>query len=212
MVACIGDHFLDGVRESYVTATEVYGSMTGACCFIASQSSLCVLPPLGLGGMRNFMIMRACDLQFDYVMLVDNDVRFDDPETICKLVSRNQLIITPWFDQSEIGQTHLIADPMYRDNIGIRPLEWTVPYCVMFNTMVFKLIGETPYTESMFYSEDEYNSLKMRRHGVEIWQDTHTKVKLMRPPGLLSDSLKGLRIARPGELPEDIDERESSTV
>lgn len=201
LVACIGSKFMDGCKESIIKAAEVYAEKAKGTCDVFIQASLTVLPPLGLGAMRNFMVERAGVQGYDYLLLMDNDVRLDDPETILKLVARGKPYITPWFDQSTLGTTHRIADPMFTPKQGILRLSWTTPYCNLIACSVFRLTGYRPFTDSMIYCEDEYNSLHFRCYGVTIWQDTDLAVSLLRGPRLLCDTMAGLKVMKPGEQP-----------
>jgi len=216
MVACIGDKFMTGCREGIFNATHVYSVKTGGKSGIIVQKNMTVLPPLGLGCMRNFMVMMACNEGFDYLLIIDNDVLVDDEDLIIKLVATGKQYVVPYFDQSSIipDATKLISqnkdiykihEPMYRRDQGILKLKWTTPFLNLISTMCFRLTGERPFTESMIYNEDYYNSLFFTRHGVQIWQDTNTSVKLLRGPGMLSDTMSGLRLCGPdGEyLPDE---------
>ena len=196
---------MPGVQEAAVKCAEVYSEMMGPC-HVAGQPNITVLPPLGLGAMHNFLIMKACEAKFDYLLFLHNDVLMEDPGTLVKLVQRGKPMIIPYFDQSEIPGIdkigpHKIAEPMFTKDQGVLQIKWTIPACLLFNTMVFAVAGERPYSESMFYNQDEFDCLWFQRHGITIWQDTDTKIKLLRGPGLLADTLKGLRILKPGEHP-----------
>ena len=200
LVANIGNAFLPGVQEAVEAAANVY-ARTGARCVVAVQPNLCVVSPFGLDSMRNFMVLRACAAGFDYILFLDNDVLLEDPETVVKLVARGHLYIIPWFDQSPIGRNEILGNPMYDADQGLMRMEWTVPYCSLINTAAFKLAGRRPFGEQPIYSKDEYDSLWFTQHGVEIWQDTNVKVKLLRPPGSLVNMVGNLRPLKPFEMP-----------
>lgn len=201
MVGCVGSQFLEGCKESVLKAAEIYTQKAKGNCDVFILSSLTVLPPLGLGAMRNWMVQRACLLKYDYLLLIDNDVRLDDPETILRLVNRGKPYITPWFDQSSLSTVHRIADPMFNKGQGILKLNWTTPYCNLIDCSVFPRFSYRPFTDSMIYNEDEYNSVRFRLEGVNIWQDTDLAVSLLRGPVLLCDTLRELKIMPPGGQP-----------
>ena len=205
LVACIGTAFMPGVQEAAVKCAEVYSEMMGPC-HVAGQPNITVLPPLGLGAMHNFLIMKACESKFDFLLFLHNDVLMGDPGTLVKLVQRGKPMITPFFDQAgipgvDVNGPHKIAEPMFSKDQGVLQIKWTIPACLLFNTMVFAVAGERPYSSALIYSEDEYDCLWFTRHGITIWQDTDLKVKLLRGPGLLADTLKERKVLRPGEPP-----------
>ena len=208
MVACIGNKFLPGCKEGIFNATHVYSVKTGAKSGIIVEQNLTVLPPLGLGVMRNFMVMTACNEGFDYLLIIDNDVLVDDEDLIIKLVATGKQYVVPYFDQESIrkdGEVYKIHEPMYRKGQGILKLKWTTPYLNLISTMCFRLTGERPFTESMIFNEDCFNSLWFTRHGIQIWQDTNTSVNLLRGPQSLSEHMQGLKLCGPdGEyLPDE---------
>ena len=200
LVANIGNAFLPGTQEAVEAAANVYAK-TGARCVVTVQPNLCVVSPFGLDSMRNFMVLRACAASFDYILFLDNDVLLEDPETLVKLVARGQLYVVPWFDQSPIGRTEILGNPMYDADQGMMRMEWTVPYCSLINTAAFKLAGMRPFGEMPIYCKDEADSLWFTQHGVEIWQDTDVHVKLLRGPRLLSDMVGAFRPLKPFEMP-----------
>ncbi len=202
MIVAIGNAFLPGVQEGLEQAAIAYGKAGGQCKFTV-QPNLTVIPPLGLGAMRNFQVMKAVQEGFDYLAIVDNDVLVDDPETFIKLVGRARQYLTPWFDQSPIGRNVLISDPMYSRGQGVLKLAWTVPYLNLFQVSMFRQIGiYRPFTESMIYQEDAFNSRFFQCHGVDIWQDTDTAVKLLRGPRMLHEMMGDkVRILKPFENP-----------
>ena len=202
VVACVGAAFLPGTRESYEMAATTFLKATGQKVVISVLRNLTVLPPLGLGAMRNFAILQSLlELKPRFVMLIDNDVLFDDPEILLKLTSHNQEFVTPWFDQSPIGKRHRIHAPMLDKGQGLLEIKWTVPYCVLWRVTALNRLGPQFYTETMIYNEDEFNCLRFRFNGVKIMQDTNSHVTLLRPPGLLADTLGKLRVLLPGENP-----------
>lgn len=202
MVAPIGNAFMPGTRESLEAAAVAYGK-AGGQCKVEVQPNLTVIPPLGLGDMRNFAIEKAVINGFDYLMIIDNDVLVDAPDTFIKLVGRSKQYLTPWFDQSPIGRNILIQDPMYNTGQGLLKLNWTVPYCNLFQVQMFRqLQWFRPFTGAAVYQEDEFNSLHFRCRGVDIWQDTDTPVKLLRGPRMLWEMIGDkVRILKPFENP-----------
>lgn len=203
LLACIGDAFMPGVKEAAFAAVEAYGAVTHGAYELFLLPNLTVIPPLGLGAMRNFMVRRAHLLGYDYLMLLDNDVVLS-PDTITRLVAHGKPYITPWYDQTPfVGNDKfvIVNDPMYQAKQGLRVLKWTVPYCNLIRRDLFSVGDFAPFTESMIYHEDCYNSSRFRCRGYDIWQDTDIVVKLLRGPRMLSDHLKEIAICHPFERP-----------
>ena len=200
-VGCIGNKFMPGTWEAIKEAAGAFHQETGGDFEIQALHSLTVLPPMGLGAMHNFMVQRAYLKGFDLLLLIHNDVLLDDPRVLVKLAGRSKGYITPWFDQQYPDPVRL-TKPTYAQGQGLLRLEWTVPYCAFFEMSVFRATGYRPFSSSLIYSEDEYDSTFFRCNGVDIWQDTDITVKLLRPPGLLAEALKERRVAMP-EGPED---------
>mgnify|MGYP001597679846 CR=1 FL=1 len=201
MVACIGSDFMEGVADSVKRMVEHFAQKTGGHYNVVVQESLIALPPLGLGAMRNFQVMRAVEQDYDYLMLLDNDVLLEDPLIAFKLITRNKPYIVPWFDQSGLGNVHRIADPMYERDQGLLQLAWTTPFCNLIEVNSFRLTGLRPFSDNLLYCEDEYNSQFFRVNGVSIWQDTDVHVKLLRGPTMLWEHLKELKPVKPKGTP-----------
>ena len=202
VVAAIGAAFMPGTRDSYELAIQTFRAETKRRAILSVLPNLTVLPPFGLGAMRNFAILAALTEQkAQHVLLVDNDVLFDDPHILAKLMLHRLDYVTPWFDQAPIGETHRIAHPMLDKGQGLCELKWSTPYCVLWSASALNHLGPHIYTETAIYNEDEFNCLAFRFGGVKIMQDTDARVTLLRPPSLLADSLGKLRILKPGEHP-----------
>lgn len=208
-LACIGNTFMDGVREAAEAATVAFANATGGMGIMWVQPNLTVISPLGLGDMRNFMVERACLGGFDWIALLDNDVVLET-DTMTRLAAHSRDFVVPFFDQSALGAAYKLTHPVDEPRLnvqyaqGLRELAWTVPYCNLIRTSVFQKIGYRPFTGSMIYCEDEFNSMHFLCHGVRIWQDTDTVVKLLRPPRLLCDTIgkaSELKILKPFEMP-----------
>jgi len=205
LVACIGDAFMEGVKEAAIESLEEYGRMSSASLELFVLPSLTVMPPLGLGCMRNFMVRRAALLGYDYLMLLDNDIMLTK-DTISQLVTAGKDYITPWHDQTPYKGSNPfepLTEPMYQRGQGIRLLQWTVPYCALIRTSVFARTGYAPFTGSMIYHEDCYNSAHFRCNGIDIWQDTDCIVQLLRGSRMLWEHLGDgkIKICKPFEQP-----------
>ena len=196
----IGDNFMPNCKESAQTATDAVNKEIGLQAQMMVLKNLTVIPYLGLGAMRNYAIGIACEGKADWLAILDGDVLIEDPLTFVKLIKHTKGFIVPWFDQSGLEGNHLIADPMYKADQGVQELKWTVPYCVLYHTSIFNRIGYRPHTETMIYDEDHYNCLYLSLMGIKLWQDTNTKVKLLRGPGLLADTFK-FKVLKPFENP-----------
>jgi hypothetical protein len=205
LVVPIGQSFLEGVAEGVIAAAGGYKEAMKAPCDIFVLQSLTVLPPLGLGEMRNLAIMKAYLEGYSHLMIIDNDVVME-PDTVARLVNRGRGFVVPWFEQiyREGQSPELIHWPMFQPGQGLRRLNWTVPYCILYDIELFRsgCVDVRCHTPSMVYNEDEINSVYLRCHGVDLWQDTDTKVKLLRGPRMLHESLKELKIAKPFEMPK----------
>ena len=204
LVVCIGQNFMEGVADSIVAASNEYMRVNQAPCDIYVLQSLTVLPPLGLGEMHNLAIMKAYLENYSHVMLIHNDVLLDDSQIIIKLMNRAKGFIVPLFKQVyREGPAEVIQWPMFNMDQGLRELAWTVPYCVLYDMDIFRSgrVDVRCFTPTMLYNEDEINSVYMRCHGITLWQDTDVKVKLLRGPGMLCDTLEGLKLAKPFEMP-----------
>ena len=205
LIVPIGQNFLPGVAEAIIATAREYQRLAQATCDIFVLQSLTVLPPLGLGEMRNLAIMKAYLEDYAYLMLIDNDVLLE-PDTVIRLVNRGKGFVVPWFEQlyKTDGTSDAIHWPIFAPGQGLRELAWTVPYCILYDMALFHSgqVDVRCHTPSMLYNEDEINSVYLRCKGVALWQDTDARVKLLRGPRMLWESLEGLKLAKPFQMPK----------
>lgn len=200
---------MEGVREAAEKALVAFSNQTGGEGDLLILPNLTVMPPWGLGAMHNWLVQHACLGGYDYFLIMHNDVLMDDPQTIVKLISRGRMFITPYFNQSALpeGPQKLNQPAGLKENVaytsgqGVLKLDWTVPYCTLYNTSIFKLTGYRPFSETAIYCQDEYDSTLIRLHGFTLWIDTDVEVKLLRGPSLLADTVGKLKILKPFEQP-----------
>ena len=209
LIGFVGDAFMEGVKEAAEEAGRIFSNQTGGAANMLVLPNLTVMPPWGLGAMHNFIVGQAILGGYDHLLIMHNDVLMDDPQTIVKLMGKGKMFITPYFNQDAVPEgpqkinqiPGLKKEVMHLPNQGVLRLEWTVPYCTLYNTAIFKLTGPRPFCETAIYCQDEYDSMLIRIHGFSLWQDTDTSVKLLRGPSLLADTVGQLKILKPFEHP-----------
>ncbi len=187
-IICIGPHFLPGVMEGIVR-NGVYANKRGYDIAIEVIHDVCIHPNEGVNMMRNWACMSAMDKGADYLFMVDNDYLLDDPTTLYTLLEARQHVIIPWVDQSEINPSenpeHMRVErlgyPMVYPDQGVVPLRWHSINCVLFDMLVFKLIGTQLFSGSLITNHEDYIYLQLRNYGIHLWQHTNAKVKVLKP-------------------------------
>lgn len=184
--------FMDGVQESIRVAAE-YAKERNITTGFGFIQNLCVTPFHGLGAMRNMAIMEAIAGNWDYLFLIDTDIRLDDPSVIHKLVTDSKLVISPFLDQSLIHGKHwkAISNPMLSSGQGIRRLNWIATNCTLFDVALFKMLGPRLFLDPMITDEESYIFNYLALYGVKLWQDTDVMVTMLRPPTKMWEVISG---------------------
>jgi len=169
---------------------------------------LCVFPYLGIGMMRNYIAIHAWEAGADFMMLLDDDAIMP-PDAIMELVGHKLNAVVPLFacpgfrpdiriSYPQIRDVHGqhgldmftgedgVVDPApYSPNGRLALLRWSVVSCALFSRRGLELCDADPFPNSMARAEDEYTWARLRRKGLQLYQDTAVRVTLVRPPGLI---------------------------
>ena len=206
-IAFTGNDFMPGVLEAAHEAAQTWAGTA----IVWAERNLCYVPHMGLGCMKNFNVMRACEVGVDYLLMLENDILLH-PDTPNRLAQAGKDITAPFYDQTGLADApHRIMSPQFvlegnaaipiawQTEIDIQyppservvdkggsliRLDWAVMACLMFQTTVFgwDKLGEKPFSELPIDRNDEYNCLFWRRRGCEVWLDLNATVQLLRPP------------------------------
>ena len=192
---------MPGVKESIAGACKRFEEVGESRVLL--QRSLCILHLFGIGTMRNRLCMTAAEEGFTHVLLLDNDVRLDEPDILVKLVEANKEIIVPWSDQ-KFKAPALLAVPSFPSGAGVLPINWACLSSIMFQVSVFEKITPWPFFDTMCYCEEETTFQRWRLLGVPAYQQTSASVSLLRPPTNMWELKpeKLLRIQTPGNVPK----------
>ena len=185
MVASVGQHFMPGVRESIMEAC-LYTKAQGYHVESMVVFDLCVgLEANGVSAMREFAAISALRDDMDYLLLVENDVRFDDKEIIIKLMNAGKHIVAPMLNQQEINGTEWkrLSHPLLYPMQGLVPLHWHVFSCLMFDMLVFERLGVRCFVSAPISNYETFFFTWAATQRVRLWQDTSSLVTLLRNPG-----------------------------
>ena len=184
-VSYTGNDFLPDVLETGRTAVAVLAK-AGIMSTLAVVNDVCVTPFHGVGAMRNHSIINGLEANATHVLIIDNDIRVDDPKAFLKLVEADKLVVSAWFDQTpcetEPGVWQVLQNPTLEPHQGLVPIKWVAVNCVMFNLCIFRMLGPRLFTDPMITNEEEYIFSYLRYYGVELWQHTDAVVQMLRPP------------------------------
>ena len=191
-ITFMGTDFLPGVKEAAIVAAGHIWAM-GWKGNVGAVANLCVKPYQGLGAMRNHAITRALRSNATHVLIIDNDVLLQAPDTIARLVNRSKLCIVPWMNQSEFTTNQKyrrISWPDYYPDQGLQRLLWHTTNCLLLDLRVARLVGCHVFTDPLIISEEEYIFEYLATYGVKLYQDTDVQVALLRPPSDMRENIK----------------------
>ena len=182
-IAAIGDMFLPGTREALAVCAGT-ALRAGYDVGLEIVKNLSIRPNEGVPAMRNMAAMSAMERRADWLFMVDNDFLLDDPMTLVKLLSVGKLAVCPFYDQSPVHgkAVERISDPMLQPGQGLVPIQWVAINCILFSTVVLRLVGTELFTGPLITNKEEYVFLRLRNAGVQLWQDTDVAVKMLRAP------------------------------
>ena len=203
MVCCIGQHFLPGVLEAANRALRYAGSQ-GHGGILNVILDICVGDAMGVGDMRDMAAVAALNERADYMLMLENDVVLAE-DALTRLLALGRPVVTPYLwpayapghgkhgiglgdscpptleKGDEIVRT---SDPMVYPKQGLVPLRWHVMSCLLWSTAVFRHLGPRIFHHSAPVTNYEQTLFDyLRSQGYTLWQDTDTRVDLLRPPG-----------------------------
>jgi len=183
LVASIGTDFLPGCLEA-LTRAMLFARDAGISMSYQVIRNVCIKPNEGVPFMRNDAITAAMEGDYDYLLMVDNDVLVSDPATIIKLILAGPPLITPWYDCSSLNGMDFprVARPMYYPNQGILPLHWVSINCLLFHVGILRAIGPYIFPEAIVTNKEEHIFRRLKVAGFKLYQDTSTAVELLRMP------------------------------
>jgi len=183
LIVCIGDDFMEGTLESIVMAAMRLRA-AGISPVMLTIKSVCIVPNEGVNMMRNYAAIKTLEHNADWMFMIDNDFRLDDPDTILKLIRAGKQIVCPWYDQRGINGNLMerVSSPMLYPNQGLVPLTWVSVNCVLFHQSVFRVAGPEIFSGPLVTNHEEYIFAKLRTHGVRLWQDTDVYATMLRNP------------------------------
>ena len=179
LVGNVGTRYMPGVKAAMAKAVE--RCRTIAPVDVMEQPNISMLPFFGLAWMRNRLCMQAYEQGYSHVLLVENDVRFDDPDALAQLLMADKDIIVPAFDFN-YEEDCKVQEPVHPWNLGVQPLRWAVVSCIMFRCAAFEHINPAPFENMCIYLEEETHFQMWRLAGVQAYQHTDAVVMLLRKP------------------------------
>lgn len=185
LITTIGNHFMPGTLESYTKAAFKTKELIGVECGLQIQHDVSIKPNEGVPTMRNWATESALEFGADWHLMVDNDFLIEDPEMLAKLICRGKPVIVPYYNQDEVhgvGHVERVQYPMLQPNQGCVPLEWISINCILFNTLVYKMIDKPLIPPGFITNKEDYVFLRLRNQGIQLWQDTDVQVKMLRKP------------------------------
>ena len=152
--------------------------------------------------MRNRLCMKAAEDGFTHVVLIDNDVIVNNPESFVSMMRMDKEIQVPDYYDATHSNMKLI-DSGHAHRVGIyKKINWAVISCVMFKVIIFKLISSCPFHDTFCYCEEETTFQRWRLLGAQAYQNLDAFMTLLRPPTnlweLKPDQL--FRIQTPGDV------------
>ena len=207
-IAFTGNDFMPGVLEAAHAAAQAWPGSS----IVWAERNLCYVPHFGLGEMKNFNIMRACEVGADFLLMLDCDILIG-PNLPQKLSAWRKDILVPFYNQDGLADgPYRIMSPQFvlegekaipiawetdidiqyppseriaEGNGSLVRMDWAVMSCLFFDTKIFhrNCLGQRPFNEVPIDRNDEYNCLFWRRQGATIWLDLNAHVTLLRRPG-----------------------------
>lgn len=187
-VGCVGVNHMEGTEDALKCAVQFAGEQ-GYNVAVYRQEDVTVIPYHGVGAMRNNLLLIGYEAGASYLAILDNDVTLAE-DSLVRLAERCRSAIVPYFDQSAFRSEEqnpiLVSRPPHLPNQGMAKLEWSVSSCLMFTREAFRLIGPRPFSDPLIADEDDYNWRAWRFQGIELWEDTDTTVRLLKPPTVMT--------------------------
>ena len=175
----VGTRYLPGVKETLAAAVDIARAEWEID--VVEQPNICITPYMGLATMRNRLVMRAIEGEYDRFMLLDNDVELAPSDCLASLLRGPETITIPYLVQ-EFAESEKLMEPVWPSGSGMKPLDWGVFSCILFSSLDLDMIGMTPFTDTFCYCEEETTCQRWRLQGESIWQNTDVSVRLLRPP------------------------------
>jgi hypothetical protein len=214
LVASISNHWRPGCWQRIVDMI-LYSQTQGVYAALQEIQDRCFNPYDALGTMRNEAVLQAQIEGFEWLLMVDTDVK-PERDTLIRLLGHQMPIMAPYVVEPGTGRR--LFGPSWEPNQGIKPLRWTVLSMVLFRTSVFNCFGHNFWSDAVG-ADEGYHFMKMWHVGHQPWQDTSTILIVEGTPHyplasnrIASEQRKALwakinakRSALPDRRPEDVD-------
>ena len=161
-----------------ITDMVEHTNRNGVCCWFHEIMDAESRPPYTmLEAMRDAACLYAHNLGFEWVLVVENDV-LPEPDMLINLLKWQMPIVVPYLWEENFNTT--IAEPRYKQNTGLHPVEWSALSCILIWGKVLNCFANASpfqgtYTERMFAD-------RFLHYGHRIFQDTNTELKLATMP------------------------------
>jgi len=172
LVTSISNHWRPGCWQKVVDMI-MYSQTQGYYVALQEIQDRCFNPYDALGTMRNEAVLQAQIEGFEWLLMVDTDVK-PERDTLIKLLSHQMPIIAPYVVEPGTGRR--LFGPSWDPNQGVKPLRWTVLSMVLFRTTVFNCFPYGQFWADAVGADEGYHFMKLWHMGHQPWQDTSTIV------------------------------------
>ena len=150
------------------------------CDLYESPDCLVTLPYMNLGQMKDSGVLRAIDSGFEYVCLVDCDIK-PKPDLLLNLLALGLSVVAPII--IDPVENEAIGMPTYKPNMGVQPMRWIPMSLMLMKTTVFNATGISLFSGT-FSEGDAFQ--KLWHYGHRPWLDTDQVLEVMSPPTRMS--------------------------
>lgn len=169
LVASISNHWRPGCWQRVIDMI-LYSQSQGVYAALQEIQDRCFNPYDALGTMRNEAVLQAQIEGFEWLLMVDTDVK-PEKDMLIRLLAHQMPIMAPYVVEPGTGRR--LFGPSWEPNQGVKPLRWTVLSMVLFRTTVFNCFGHNFWSDAVG-ADEGYHFMKFWHVGHQPWQDTST--------------------------------------
>ena len=189
-IAAIGSMWQPGCYPAVKAMVECHRELGFACWLEEIQDSKTQEPYAEIRPMRDYGIRKAQAAGFEWVCLVDCDVK-PVPDTLSRLIRHDVPIIAPltlWSNgERAVGEPHTV-----RPNTGLQPMVWVPLSFLLIRVTVLNCLGLTLFSDSIL---EGYVFQRLWHFGHRPIVDTDMVLDA-RDPGMLASLPFDLRWQR----------------
>ncbi len=168
MVAVIGNHYKPGAWQ-HIADMVTFTNQKGIRCALSEMQDRCFNPYDALGTMRNEAILKAQLGGYDWLCMVDADVK-PDADLLYRLLGWGMPIIAPFIVEAGTGRK--LHGPHWEPDQGLRPLKWCVLSMLLFRTTVFNCLPAGTMWSDAIGADEGFHFQRLAYYGHRPFIDT----------------------------------------